>query len=363
MIKDVTYFSANRLTEILRNGLNAPNLVVSDVTVEALSLKAAYNAQLFRLTLTYHHSMPAAPATLIAKLPSGNEELAENCVVFQPGTKEEWFYRAVAPTDCVTAPKCYFGVAERTTGQATLLLADLGELEATSQTTGMSINEATLALQEAARLHARWWNQEEGSSLADLRDLNSNSREGIALVDRLYGEAWPFFLQNSEFPIPAAVKAFGASLFGRGEQINTLCRTSPKTVLHGDFRVDNMLFDDRGDLRKCYVLDWESVNIGCGVADIAWLIAGCVPGIETNQESDLLKSYHTALLANGVRAYAYEQCALDYRRSMIEQFVQGVLSGTIYDPATATTDIRAFARAIGERFVAAAERLSLHELL
>lgn len=363
MITDVTWFSASRLTEILRNALNVSPLVVSGVNAAQLSFKTAYNAQLFRLTLTYDQAIPAAPATLIAKLAPYHAEMAENCVTFQPGTKEAWFYRTIAPTGCVTAPQCYFALAERATGRGTLLLADLGELEATSQTTGMSIADATLALQEAARLHARWWDQENHEALAELLDLNNNGGDSTTLVDQFYAEAWPNFLQNAQFAIPATVSTFGATLIGRGAVLEALCDNSPKTLLHGDFRVDNMLFDGRSAQRQCYVLDWEDVSVGCSATDVTWLIAGCVPAIDADQEQQLLKSYHTALCTNGVTTYTYEQCLLDYRRAMVERFVQGVLSGTVYEPATATSDERAFARAMGERFVAAAERLALHALI
>lgn len=363
MITDVAWFSASRLTAILRDALNVSPLVVSGVKAAQLSFKTAYNAQLFRLTLTYDQATPAAPATLIAKLPPDRAEMAENCAVFQPGTKEAWFYRAIAPTGCITAPQCYFALAERATGLAALLLTDLGELETTSQTAGMSIADATLALQEAARLHACWWNQENSAALAELRDLNNNGADSTALVDQFYAEAWPHFLQNAQFAISATVNAFGATLVGRGAVIEALCDNSPKTLLHGDFRVDNMLFAGRSAQRQCYVLDWEDVSVGCCATDVTWLIAGCVPAIDADQEQQLLKSYHTALCTNGVTTYTYEQCLWDYRRAMVERFVQGILSGTIADPALATIDERAFARAMGERFVAAAERLALQELL
>lgn len=363
MITDVAWFSASRLTEILRAALNVSSLVVRGVNAAPLLFKTAYNAQLFRLALTYDQATPAAPATLIAKLPPDHAELAENCVIFQPGTKEAWFYRTIAPAGCVTAPQCYFALAERATGRGALLLADLGELEATNQTMGMSIADATLALQEAARFHAHWWDQENHEVLAQLLDLNNNGGDSTTLVDQFYAEAWPNFLQNAQFAIPATVSVFGATLIGRGAVLEALCDNSPKTLLHGDFRVDNMLFAGHKAQRRCYVLDWEDVSVGCYATDVAWLIAGCVPAIDADQEQQLLKSYYTALCANGVATYTYEQCLLDYRRAMVERFVQGVLSGTLYEPTTATADERAFAHAMGERFVAAAERLALHTLL
>ena len=291
MITDVTWFSAAQLTTILRDALQMPALIVRAVQATQLALQTAHNAQLFRLHLTYQEAAASAPATLIAKLPHSDAEMAENCAIFQPGTKEAWFYHTVSHTGCVTAPQCYFALAERATGQAVLLLADLGELEATSQTVGMSLADATFALQEAARLHAYWWGQDQHETLAELRTLNDNGSDSTAFVDQLYRAAWPAFCQQAEFAIPATVMAFGAALVGRGATIDALCASSPKTLLHGDFRVDNMLFAERGSLRHCYVLDWEDVHIGCCATDVSWLIAGCVPNIDADQETELLKKW------------------------------------------------------------------------
>lgn len=48
---------------------------------------------------------------------------------------------------------------------------------------------------------------------------------------------------------------------------------------------------------------------------------------------------------------------------MVEPFVQGVLSGTIRKPKTMDARDAAFATEIGMRFVAAAQRLALWDLL
>jgi Phosphotransferase enzyme family len=152
-------------------------------------------------------------------------------------------------------------------------------------------------------------------------------------------------------------------LIGRGAQIAALTRSAPRTLIHGDFRVDNLLFQGGGATRRCIVLDWESADIGCGLGDVAWLLAGCLPSITTEQEQRLLRVYHHALVAGGQGDYTWEACSVDYRRCMVEPFVQGVLSGTIWEPETVDAQDAAFATAIGSRFVAAAQRLALWEQL
>lgn len=363
VIDDVSRISAAWLSETLSQAMHAPALRVATVRAEALKLNAAYCAELFRLHIDYAAAIPGAPLTLIAKLPRNNPGMAENARVFQPGTKEAWFYAHAAPDCGVTVPRCFYTGADRASGRASFLFEDLGNLEATPQVVGMGEHDAALALREAARLHARWHNTGASAALAGLRELIGDPDDSENLVDALYAEAWPLFVKHARFAIPPAVSAFGASLIGRGAQIGVLSRSAPRTLIHGDFRVDNLLFQGSGTARRCIVLDWESVDIGCGLSDVGWLLAGCLPRITPEQEQRLLGVYHRALVAGGQSGYTWEACRFDYRRCMVEPFVQGVLSGAIWEPDTVDAQDAAFATAIGSRFVAAAERLALWELL
>jgi len=59
------------------------------------------------------------------------------------------------------------------------------------------------------------------------------------------------------------------------ETLDVLERTGPEetaepSVVWGDARIGNMLFDDTGDVLA--VLDWEMVSIGDPLADLAWFI-------------------------------------------------------------------------------------------
>ena len=363
MIRTIEAFTPKLLTSIFQKAFGDPNLLVKTVSPVRLSFKTAYNAQLYRLELDYSDPDSSHPKSVIAKLADEASELSENSRVFQPGPKEEWFYRCIAPAGSISAPRFYFGDVSRETGLAALLIEDLGRLEASSQVDGMTRDDAELALTEIARFHARWWNKTATSTFAELRSLMGTASFAIALVDKFFEEAWPLFLKNSTFSVPTAVKKFGDGLIGRGESIEMLCRSSPQTLLHGDYRVDNMLFAGGGDTRRCFALDWEDVGIGCGMSDIAWLIAGCMPNISAQVEHEMLRHYHECLQANGVSGYAFEECFEDYRRCMVERFIQGVLSGTVHEPETASEGNILFATAIGSRFVAAADRLSLQKLM
>ena len=70
--------------------------VITDVRQEQLTGGDSFNATLLRLYLTYDQPPTTAPQTLVAKLPTLETELHERAQVFQPGSRENWFYRSGA---------------------------------------------------------------------------------------------------------------------------------------------------------------------------------------------------------------------------------------------------------------------------
>lgn len=161
--------------------------------------------------------------------------------------------------------------------------------------------------------------------------------------------------------LPTEVRRFGERLVGRLTATENLLDRSPKTLVHGDFRLDNMLFDLQAEPPICWLLDWEDVDFACGAIDLAWFLGGCLQLEASSHEEDLLRFYHHSLVAAGVIDYSWTQCRHDYRYAMISSFVQGVLSSTIDESASAYE--RQFARAVASRFIAACQRLRLYELV
>jgi len=72
---------------------------------------------------------------------------------------------------------------------------------------------------------------------------------------------------------------------------------SPRSVVHGDFRLGNLLVDDDG-LRA--VLDWEGVHLGDPLEDLAWLcvrawrFGGDLPVAGVGSHEELIAAYNAA---------------------------------------------------------------------
>jgi thiamine kinase-like enzyme len=331
---------------------------IAAIHLEQLDSEARYNAILLRLTMTYDRTVASGPQSVIAKLPTAKSELHERATVFQPGTRENWFYRSGAPASPVLVPSCYLNDVHHSTNESVLLLEDLAPAQPGSWLGGASPEQAALALESLARLHARWWGQADCDEIRELNQLIAASFDKEQnLVQELYYSAWPEFLRQQADAIPADVRQFGDAIIGNMKRVDDLSKMGPATLVHGDYRLDNILFGRRDGKLVCWVIDWEDVYFGNAMIDLTWFIGGCLLVEDSQDEIDPLRHYHQVLIDEGVRDYNWAACFDDYRRSMCTSFVQGVLSATL-DQGASEYDQK-LSRVIAQRFVSAAQRLNL----
>jgi aminoglycoside phosphotransferase (APT) family kinase protein len=88
----------------------------------------------------------------------------------------------------------------------------------------------------------------------------------------------------------------------------------PRTVLHGDFRLDNLFFD----ASSVAVIDWQIACRGQGVFDVAYFLSGCLePAVRRAEEMRLLRLWHGLVTAGGEGRFSFEDALVDYRRSVL----------------------------------------------
>jgi hypothetical protein len=88
-------------------------------------------------------------------------------------------------------------------------------------------------------------------------------------------------------------------------------------LIHGDYRLDNMLFSPDGE--QIWVVDWQTLGVGLPARDLAFFTAtSLAPELRSAIEADLVAAYHAALLGYGVTAYDWETCWQDYRFGMLQ---------------------------------------------
>jgi thiamine kinase-like enzyme len=96
----------------------------------------------------------------------------------------------------------------------------------------------------------------------------------------------------------------------------------PKTLVHADYRVDNLFFD--GD--TVIALDWQSIAYGEGLYDVAYFLGGSLP-IEHRRatERDHVKRYGDTLRELGVDVPGDDELFDFYRRAVLLAMTVGAL--------------------------------------
>jgi Phosphotransferase enzyme family len=94
------------------------------------------------------------------------------------------------------------------------------------------------------------------------------------------------------------------------------------SLLHGDFRLDNMLFDRN----TITVVDWQTLGVGLPARDLAYFTATSLdPELRSTVERDLVDTYHRSLCDYGVSGYDSEICWYDYRLGMLQALLISAL--------------------------------------
>jgi aminoglycoside/choline kinase family phosphotransferase len=237
------------------------------------------------------------------------------------------FYRDVARTVDIRIPACHFGDIDLATGEFVLVLEDLTPCVQGDQLAGCTVDQALLAMEELARLHAPRWNDR---ALADVEWLNRNATdESLAFSEAFLPQLLPGFLSRyADRLAPSEVRIAERLLGGIGRFLRD--RPGPRAVQHGDYRLDNMLFGTTAGGYPLAVVDWQTVVWGPPVFDASYFLgAGLDPDARRAHERPLLRAYHDALRARGVGGYSWDDCWRDYRRYAFGGFLMAIGASTM----------------------------------
>lgn len=266
----------------------------------------------FRLQLTWEPPDGGVPSLLV-KLPAADPRSREAARVVRAYEKEVRFYQVLAPTLPVRVPRCWH--ADLDEGDPThfvLCLQDLWPARTGDQLAGCTPADARAAVGELARLHAARWGD---PALRSLPWLTQDPTANAAFLRQLLPSLWAGFEDRYADRLVPEVRAAGTQLLGRLDGYLEPSST-PGTVLHGDFRLDNLLFDHGdGAERRCAVVDWQTCRLGPGPEDLAYFLgASLLPEDRERLEAGLVETYHAELRALGVSELPLSACWVDYRR-------------------------------------------------
>ena len=312
------------LNQVLRDKRATNGRSIIGVRHEAIGQNAGFMSRLSRLHLTYDGLSDGVPPSLILKMPSTSERTRSRVRELRMDEREVRFYRELAPTSGVRTPRCYYAELDEESGQFALLMEDIAHLRLGDLVSAPTAEDATAALRALARLHAEWW---ESPRLVGLDWLASSA----AMIDRflsVWEEAWPLFLRRYPRLVSAPQQGQFATLPDHVRRLYPRLTAGPQTLLHNDFKLDNLAFEDSGAGLRVTVFDWGSLVRGPAMWDAADFISrNLEPGVRLASFDEILRVYHTELCKLGVQGYSFARCLRDYRLQMLVALLRRVAVG------------------------------------
>ena len=305
------------LTDVLRLSGAITKASVTSHATKIIGEGVGFMGELARVSLQYDKPEPGAPAVVIAKFAAAAPENREVAMYFHFYEREVSFYQHVAERVQLRTPRCYFSAFEPSNGDYVLLLEDLAPAVVGDQVAGCSVEHARLAMRELARFQAKWWNSAELEALDWMPKTNVEWQ--VAAVEQGYEEGLEPFCEFAAAYLTPELRDV-ARRFGKSIRtiMNNMADDMPATMLHGDYRLDNMFFASPQGGPEFAVIDWQIANRGGGVFDVAYFVSGTLtPQERKSREHEIVKLYHDTLVENGVPGYSFDQCWQDYRLSTL----------------------------------------------
>lgn len=251
-------------------------------------------SECYRVRLTYSEA-GTGPESVVLKVAASDPVSRQTGLALGLYEREVRFYGDIAPRLGGPIAPCYHAAIDTSTGVFDLLLGDAVPAVVGNEIAVATVEQATIGVVELGRLHGPLLGD---TSLAEAPWLNRDSPLNQAMVAPLYAG----FLDRYGDQIAPAhrmvcerlVGAFDAYLATETEH------NQIRGLVHGDYRLDNMLFGTDGADRPLTVVDWQTVSWGAPFTDLAYFL-GCALSTEDRRAhyDTLLRAYHEALGPRG----------------------------------------------------------------
>ena len=272
--------------------------VIGAGSITAISWEAIGTGQVgdsARLHLTYDCA-DGGPASVVGKFPAADETSRATATAFGLYRKEVGFYRELHHMLDVRVPIPHVAESDADGADFVLIFEDLLPERGGNQLQGCTLEDARAAVRQAAALHAPSW---DNSAITEADWLKVRPKT-IEMIKALYGKAQTIFAERYSGILEPEYMAVCARL-GHMHDLWIERDSGVKCLIHGDFRLDNMLFGIHSGSEAIAVLDWQTVAVGNALTDLGYFMGcGIGPELRRAHEAELLELYCAEMTGRGV---------------------------------------------------------------
>jgi hypothetical protein len=334
---------------------------VTGFKVDRLGEGAGLLGLVTKVSLDYDASAgEPGPATVIAKFPTPS---ADNRVVadtFDMYGREVRFYQNLASKTPARAPRSYAAELDGDSSDFVLLLEDLSYARFGEQTKGCGLKDGERSIDQMIKLNSTWWDKTDSPGLEWL-PLHDNPTQ-CAGISHGFNSGWEPFLEGFGDTLPAGKVEQFAKVGPAIEDLHRMLCTGARTVVHGDFRLDNMFIGVDDDPDMVALFDWQAIAVSSGAHDLGYFMSQSLLTEERRKHQDvLLHRFHDGICESGVTNYSFDQLFEDYRIASLYFFSYAVLIAGTLDLSNERG--LALARVLGSRSSACIDDIDALDLL
>ena len=239
---------------------------VADVDVTPIG--TGQTGATYRVSATYATDHHESADTFAIKLPAQDDAVRERVALGYRSEVE--FYTDVADRVQIPVPHCFHSDITDDGSDFALLLADMAPAVQGDQIAGCSAQEARLAVDALAGLHGPSWCDPQWLELSAIsmpKPGDEAAAKGLGDVSRMAADI--------------VIERLGASINDEDRETLTAAmglvtpwlaaEPNRYALMHGDYRLDNMLFDP--DRTRVTVVDWQTLGVGLPARDLAYFTA------------------------------------------------------------------------------------------
>ncbi len=299
---------------------------VTAVEVEQIGVGIGVSSAVYRATLT----STTGPKSVIVKLAALDPAAQFTSTVLSMYRREVLFFEKLGADAPVRVPQSFYGEVNEDGSQFVVVMEDLAGNRICDQITGMTVEDAERAIDSLAAWHAKWWKNVDGlAESGTVVPLGSPMYP--AMLPFLFDEGWAILTGSESCQPPVELAEVGPKF---GAAIGALLADldkEPVTVLHGDYRADNIMFDPSG---TPILIDFQLTGTGSPAYDLAYFITQSLTADAASaNEQALFDRWKAGVIAAGVPEGDLANIWENYRKAALFCLVYPVVASRGMDLA------------------------------
>lgn len=285
-----------------------------------------------KANITYNANAAKAISSVVCKLTSGIPGAVDIAGLQDVYAREVAIYKLFGEAPPLNVPRAYLAAASPDGRALNLVLEDLSQRTALgNQIAGCSPAEAKAVVTEFAKLHVAYWKDAVIAQAPWLLGRRNNT----ANVDETFQAGAQIFRERFNGRMDAR-HLDGMDRFLGHASAWTKAKCGTETLIHGEARVDNVLFEETKDGPAAWLIDWQFADLGSPMFDTAYFLAGSLASADRKACERELIAMHQSMIAKKDASYTLDRAFADYAAALPFALFTTVGAATVVPPGEHT---------------------------